>query len=175
MWKVIHSLLFMAALAAPLACANAQQPSTDEIRRLDSQIQDAKEDVLDIAADLNVLEQRLLYPAGTRLTVSLALARSGRVTLSTAELRVDGDLVAHHIYSEAELRALQKGGVQDLYTGNVTLGKHALQLRITGEHPDGAHFERTANHALTKDASPKAIDVKLDLAAHENEIRIEDR
>ena len=173
MWKVIHCLLLTAALAAPLACVNAQQPSTDEIRQLDNQIQSAKEDALDIAAELNVLEQRLLYPAGTRLTVSLALIRSGRIKLSTAEIRVNGDFVADHAYSDGELMALQKGGVQVLHTGNVPAGKHELQFRITGQHADGARFERTANHSFTKDSAPKALKVTLDLAARENEIRIE--
>ena len=173
MLKVISSLLLTSALAAPLACADVQQPSTDDIRQLDNQIQGVKEDALDIAAELNVLEQRLLYPPSTRLTVSLALARSGRIKLSKAEIRVNGDLVAHYTYREGELTALQKGGVQNLYTGNVPAGKHELQFRLMGEHANGARIERTANHAFTKDAAPKALRVTLDLAARENEIRIE--
>ena len=175
MWRVIHTLLLTAALAAPPACVHAQDSSTDDIRQLDDQIQGAKEDTLDIAAELNLLEERLLYPTGTRLTVSLALTRAGRVQLGAAEIRIDGDLVAHHLYGEGELKALQKGGVQDLYTGNVSIGRHELQLRIIGEHSDGTHFERTASHVFTKDTAAKAIDVTLDLAARENEVRISDR
>ena len=175
MWRVIHSLLLTAALAAPPACVHAQDSSTDDIRQLDDQIQGAKEDTLDIAAELNLLEQRLLYPTGTRLTVSLALPRAGRVHLRAAEIRIDDDIVANHIYSDAELKALQKGGVQNLYTGNVSIGRHELQLKIIGEHMDGAHFERKTSHVFTKDTAAKAIDITLDLAARENEVRISDR
>ena len=74
-----------------------------------------------------------------------------------------------------ELKALQKGGVQNLYTGNVSIGRHDLQLKIIGEHMDGAHFERKTSHAFTKDNTAKEIDVTLDFAARENEVRISDR
>ncbi len=58
------------ALAA-LAClahtpAYAQDASTDDMRSLDGQVQEIKSDVLSIAAELNNLEERLLYPSGTR-------------------------------------------------------------------------------------------------------------
>ena len=175
MWRVIQSLLLTAALAAPLMCVHAQDSGDDDVRQLDDQIQGAKEDALDIAAELNLLEQRLLYPTGTRLTVSLTMTRAGRVRLESAEIRIDDDIVANHVYSEGELKALQKGGVQNLYTGNITIGRHELQLTIIGEHMDGAHFERKASHVFTKHAAASALDVALDLATREGGIRIEDR
>ena len=174
MWRVIQSLLLTAALAAPPACGYAQDLD-DDVRRLDDQIQGAKEDALNIAAELNLLEQRLLYPTGTRLTVSLTVTRPGRVRLESAEIRIDDDIVANHIYSEGELKALQNGGVQNLYLGNITVGRHELQLTVIGENMDGGHFERKASHVFTKDAATSALDVALDLATREGGIRIKDR
>jgi len=82
MWRVIHSLLLTTLISVPLALVQAQSLSSDDIRNLDDQVQEIKTDVLDIVAEINRLEERLLFPSGTRLSVSLAIARQEDVTLS---------------------------------------------------------------------------------------------
>lgn len=72
-----------------------------------------------------------LYSTGIRLTLSLALARAGRVQLRVAENRIDIDLVAHHVYSEGKLKALQQGGVQNLHAENITTGR----FLVWGKNP----------------------------------------
>lgn len=176
MRRVIHSLLLTALLAAPFVSVPAQESSIDDIRSLDDEVQDVKADALDIAAELNLLEQRLLYPSGTRLTVSLGVGRNTAVQPGAVEIRIDGDLTAHHVYSVSEQEALQKGGVQTLYSGNITAGPHELTVRIIGKLANGASIEKTARHAFTKRVEAKTLDITIDYTGREDDgIRIEDR
>jgi predicted negative regulator of RcsB-dependent stress response len=158
----MQSVLLTALLTMPFASVSAQLPSADDIRRLDHEVQDVKTDALDLAAELNLLEQELLYPAATRVTVSLALGQDSDVELSAVELRIDGGLTARHVYSTRELEALQKGGVHRLYTGNVTAGPHELGVRITGKAADGTSFEKAGRHSFSKNVDAKSLAIRLD-------------
>lgn len=162
MRRVTLSLLMTALLTLPFASISAQQPSADTIRKLDDEVQDIKSDALDIVAELNLFEQQQLYPATTRATISLGLDQDRDVEIRAVEIRVDNDLVAHHAYSAAEQQALQKGGVQNLYTGNVSAGPHELDVRIMGRLADGTSFEETGSHRLSKDAGAEPLNIRLD-------------
>ena len=157
MWRAMHSVLLAALLTMPSATVCA-----DDIRKLDDEVQRVKSAALDIVADLNLLEQRLLYPAETRVTASLALGADRDVRLSTAEIRIDGDLTAQHVYTTAEQEALQQGGVQTLFTTGVMPGTHELAVRITGKYADGTSFTKTGRHALTKGAEPETLLMTID-------------
>ncbi|HET6933221.1 MAG TPA: hypothetical protein VFI72_00195, partial [Candidatus Angelobacter sp.] len=98
------------------ADANRDQ---QQMRDLDEQVQQTKSDVLSIAAELTQLEEKLLYPSGTQVAVFVALAKGDQMRLDAVRLQIDGQLVAHYIYSAKELEALRKGGVQRIYVGNV--------------------------------------------------------
>ena len=173
MWRVIQSLLLSTLLAAPVI---AQQASGDDIRRLDDQVQEVKTEALDIAAELELLEKRLLYPSETRLTVALAMDTTEGVRLGAVKIHVDGELVAQHLYSDAELEALRQGGVQNLYTGNVTLGKHELAVSVNGALASGASFEETARHEFTKDVDARTLAIKLvEPGRDSGRIRVDDR
>ena len=110
-WTVILSLLVLSG--------TARAGSKEQMQSLDEQVQEIKSDVLGIAAELARLEERLLYPSNTQVAVFVALAEGETFRLDSVQIQIDGEPVAHHIYSFKELEALQKGGVQRIYTGNV--------------------------------------------------------
>lgn len=161
MWSVIRSILLTALLTAPLASSQAQELSNDDIRSLDDQVQDAKSVALDIAAELKMLEERLLYPSGTQLSIYLSIDAQNDVQPSAVEIRINGEIAANHIYSAQEFEALQKGGVQKLYTGKVTEGSHELSVTVFGKLGNGADFAETGQHVFTKDVEPKALRIRL--------------
>src|SRR5213076_34288 len=121
----------------------AQQNDQQQLRGLDEQVQEIKSDVLGIAQELNRLEEKLLYPSGTQVSIFVALAKGDPMRLDAVRLQIDGQLVAHHIYSAKELEALRKGGVQRLYVGNVATGDHKLEVLVDGKLEDGGDFSRT--------------------------------
>ena len=108
-------------------------PDQKAMRDLDEQVQQTKSDVLSIAAELNQLEEKLLYPSGTEVAIFVALAKGDELRLDAVRLQIDGQLVAHYIYSAKELEALRKGGVQRIYVGNVATGDHQLNVLVDGK------------------------------------------
>jgi hypothetical protein len=139
----------------------AQQNDQQQMRGLDEQVQEIKSDVLSIAAELNQLEEKLLYPSGTQVAIFIALAKGDQMRLDAVRLQIDGQLVAHHIYSFKELEALRKGGVQRIYVGNVSTGDHQLEVLIDGKQEGGADFSRTERFTFRKEVKPKLVGLTL--------------
>jgi hypothetical protein len=139
----------------------AQSPSTEEMRSLDEQVQEIKTDVLGIAAELSRLEERLLYPSGTQLAVFVSIAEGETFRLDAMRINIDGELATHFIYSFKELEALQNGGVQRVYTGNVTGGTHQIEISVNGKTQGGDDFSRTDSFAFSKGVEPKLLGITL--------------
>jgi hypothetical protein len=131
------------------------------MRGLDEQVQEIKSDVLSIAQELSRLEEKLLYPSGTQVAIFVSLAPSDTMRLDAVRLQIDGQLVAHYIYSFKELDALRKGGVQRIYVGNAATGDHQLDVQVDGKSAAGADFNRTEHFSFTKDVKPKLVGLTL--------------
>lgn len=136
-------------------------PDQREMRGLDEQVQDTKSDVLSIAAELNQLEEKLLYPSGTQVAIFVALAKGNEMRLDAVRLQIDGQLVAHYIYSFKELEALRKGGVQRIYVGNVATGDHQLDVMVDGKLKSGADFNRSQHFTFRKEVKPKLVELTV--------------
>jgi hypothetical protein len=157
-----------ALYAAPLPVDNkTDRKVTDatadqqQMRGLDEQVQEVKSDVLSIGAELNQLEEKLLYPSGTQLAIFVALAKGDQMRLDAVRLEIDGQLVAHYIYSAKELEALRKGGVQRIYVGNVATGDHQLNVLVDGKLKAGADFSRTEHFTFHKEVKPKLVELTM--------------
>ena len=151
-------LSFSLALAAS---AVAQENSQQAMRSLDEQVQEIKTDVLTIASDLALLEERLLYPSNTHLAVFVELEPEQRFRLDAVRVEIDGEPVAHYIYTFKELEALQNGGVQRVYTGNVTTGTHTLTVSVNGKLPSGRDFSSSESFPFSKGVDPKLLGLSL--------------
>jgi len=148
--------------AAPVQKVNNTVPADQQrMRGLDEQVQEVKTDVLSIAAELNQLEEKLVYPSGTQVAVFVALAKGDQMRLDAVRIQIDGQLVAHYLYSAKELEALRKGGVQRIYVGNVPTGDHQLDVLVDGKLESGADFSRTGHFAFRKEVKPKLVGLTL--------------
>lgn len=138
-----------------------QQTDQQQMRGLDEQVQETKSDVLNIAQELNRLEEKLLYPSGTEVAIFIAVAKGDSMRLDAVRLQIDGHLVAHHIYSAKELEALRKGGVQRLYVGNIASGDHQVEVLVDGKLESGTDFSRTDKFTVRKEVKPKLVGFTL--------------
>jgi hypothetical protein len=150
--------LFFGVCAAPSLAADAYR---EQMRGLDEQVQEVKSDVLSIAAELNQLEEKLLYPSNTHLAVFVSLAGGETLRLDSVGIQIDGQPAAAYIYSFKELEALQKGGVQRIYTGNISTGEHQIEISVTGKLASGKEYSRTERFPFTKAVQPKLLGVTL--------------
>ena len=153
------SVCLLAWISSPLGMAHVISPAS--MKGLDEQVQEIKSDVLSIAADLTVLEERLLYPSNTHVAIFIDIADGEEFRLDSVQIEVDGNLVAHHIYSFKELEALQMGGVQRIYTGNVPTGEHKLEVTVEGKLASGKEFTETKAFTFSKDVEPELVGITL--------------
>ena len=155
------SLLVAGWLALTASAAYAQTPATAEMRSLDEQVQEIKTDVLGIASELNRLEEKLLYPSNTQLAVFVSIAEGETFRLDSMQINIDGELATHFLYSFKELEALQHGGVQRVYTGNVPTGGHQIEVSIVGKTPGGDDFNSKETFSFDKGIEPKLLGIAL--------------
>ena len=141
--------------------AYGKEVSREQVKGLDEQVQEIKGDVLSISAELTKLEEKLLYPSNTQVSVFVSLISGETFRLDSVEIQMDGKPVTHHLYTFKELEALRKGGVQRIYTGNVRTGEHDLEVSVVGKFEGGAGFRKTESFKVSKDVGPKIVEISL--------------
>jgi hypothetical protein len=156
-WTLSFSAL--CALWCSVSCADDSYRA--QMKGLDEQVQEIKSDVLSIDAELRRLEEKLLYPSNTHVALFIALAKGDSMRLDAVQLQLDGKLVAHYIYNFKELEALQKGGVQRVYTGNIPTGSHQLQVSVIGKLEGGKDYTQTESFTIDKGIEPKLLGITL--------------
>jgi len=161
MSRIIRILMLVLLTGGPVTPSGAQDISGDEMRSLDGQVQEIKSDVLSIASELSNLEERLLYPSNTQVAVFVSIAEDEAFRLDAVQIEIDGELATHHIYSFKEIEALQKGGVQRIYTGNIPTGDHQLGVTIIGKLDNGKDFNESDSFVFAKGVKPKALGITL--------------
>lgn len=135
--------------------------SKEQIKGLDEQVQEIKGDALSISAELAKLEEKLLYPSNTEVSVFVSLKTGETFRLDSVDIQMDGKPVTHHVYTLKELEALRKGGVQKIYTGNVPTGEHNLEVQVSGKTSGGSDFQKSGHFTMSKDVAPKIVEVSL--------------
>lgn len=161
--KKLRKYILLGGLLA--LCANtamaADAVSREQIKGLDEQVQDIKQDVLSISAELTQLEEKLLYPSNTQVSVFVSFDNKANFPLESLKIKIDGKEVASHIYSFKELQALRAGGVQRLYTGNVRTGTHTLDVLMISKAAGTQTLKDTATAKFTKAVKPALVEIHL--------------
>lgn len=141
-----------AAVASPAAPAQ---------KALNQQVQDIKKQAVELNRDLFALEEDLLFPANTQLAVFVSLEVGQFFDLDAVQIKIDDKIVANYLYTDRQVDALQRGGVQRLYVGNVKGGSHELVAVFTGRGPQARDYRRGATVKFDKSDQPKYIELKI--------------
>jgi len=149
-------------LAAILSfVVSAEEVSREQVKGLDEQVQGIKKDVLNLSSELARLEEKLLFPSNTQVSLFISMHEGDDFRLDSVQLKLDKKVVAQHLYSYRELEALQLGGVQRLYLGNVKTGEHELVVSYSGKAPAGGEYKRSGTYRVNKDVGPKFVEIKI--------------
>ena len=159
--RALLCILVLSLSAIAAGAGSAEEVSKQQMQSLDEQVQEIKSEVLSIAAELSRLEEKLLYPSNTQLAVFVSIDEGETMELDSVRIAIDGELVAHHIYSFKELRALHKGGVQRIYTGNLPTGEHQIDVSVAGKLSTGGDFGGAQSFTFRKEVEPKLVGVSL--------------
>lgn len=152
--KIVAALMLW-----PLLCHGEPGSSTDE--GMAEQVQDLKKQVLELNRDLFLLEEELLFPSNTQISMFVSMDIGEFFSLDSVTIKVDGKEVANHLYTERETSALIRGGVQRIYIGNLRNGEHELVAFFTGKGPHGRDYKRGANTKIDKGLGPKYVELKI--------------
>lgn len=156
---MIRGRLLALAFLCLASVALAPTPASAAGAPLPKDLQGLKGELLNLNRDISQIEKDLLFPS-TETAVVFSLEPASPLRILDAKLLIDDRDVGYHFYTDAELAALGKGGMQRLYTGNVTSGQHNLKVVVTLRGPNGEEQQRTANYSFTKGAQRKVIEVK---------------
>lgn len=150
-----------ASVPATPAPAEAAVPGTAAPQSLDHDVQDLKQQVLDLNRDLFVLQEDLLFPANTQVAVFVSIDVGAFFNLDSLKLSIDGQQVASYLYTTREAEALLQGGVQRLYVGNLKTGQHELVAVFTGKGPHERDYRRGTTLKIDKGIGAKFVELKI--------------
>ena len=140
---------------------SAAEVTQEQIKGLDEQVQDIKKDVLELTSELSRLEEKLLFPSNTQVSLFVSVSGATGFVLDSMQIKMDNKVVAQHLYTYKEIEALQSGGVQRIYTGNIKTGDHQLVASFIGRSKSGNEYQRSENFTVTKAVGPKFVEIQI--------------
>ena len=156
----VLSLLWVLLLAP--APALAQDSSEDAAAgSVALSVEELKKQVIRLNRDLFILEEDLLFPASTQFAVFLSLDTGKFLQLDAVKLKLGDNTIAAHLYTERQLRALQRGGMQRLHLGNLKTGRHQITVFVEGIGPDNRAYKQAATLEFEKGTGTAALEVRI--------------
>ena len=137
-----------------VAAESVQQPAATP------QVENLKESVLTLNRDLLILEEELLYPPSNQVAVYLSMDLGQFFNLDAVKVEIDNKLVSSELYTDKQVNALFRGGVQRLYLGNLKAGEHEISAFFTGRGPQ-QDYKRGAKLQINKSQSPLVLELKI--------------
>ena len=157
--QLLLSIVFLLSLMP--ATLQAADISKEQVKRLDEQVQDIKKDVLALSTELALLEEKLLFPSNTQVSLFVSLDGDEDFVLDSLQIKLDNKVVAQHLYTFKEVEALRAGGVQRIFTGNIKTGDHTLVASFIGRAKSDNAYQRSANFKVTKAVGPKFVEIQI--------------
>lgn len=135
--------------------------ASEEVRKISKYVQALKSEVIDLNHDLRLMEEQLLFPSSTKYTIFVSLSSGQFFTLESIKLKLDGKLVATHIYSEKQRQAMLRGGIHRMYVTNLNQGTHSATAFFTGIGPSGRDYKRAVDIEFEKGAVGKYLELAI--------------
>ncbi len=159
-WLAFASMILVAGGSLFAGRAGADDPA-QATRAVDQDVQDLKKQLIDLNRDLFKLEEEILYPSSTQVAVFLSLNVGTFFELDSVTLKLDDKEVTNYLYTEREVKALYRGGVQKLYLGNLKTGKHELVAFFSGKGPHSVDYRRGATLTFDKAIGTKYVELRI--------------
>ena len=157
--------LFLGILLSISLNVHAQQDDNKKLQAANStvaeQLQQLRKEVVSLNRDLFVLEEDLLFPSSTQLVVYLSMDVGAYFNLDAVEVRINDKVVTYHLYTEKQIQALFKGGVQKLHIDNLAQGEHQLSAFFIGKGPQDREYKRATSFTFTKTAEAKSLELSI--------------
>ncbi|WP_412972169.1 hypothetical protein [Glaciecola sp. MF2-115] len=171
---LLSTLLIATALWT--SSAKAQEPATEtqtpvlaDVKKespvpdsdLAAEMETLKQALVNLNRDLFILEEDLLFPSSTQVAVYLSMDVGEYFKLDSVELKIDGKLATHYLYTDRQVNALYKGGVQRLFVGNVNQGTREISAFFIGTGPENRPYKRAVTLEFDKDDEAATVELKI--------------
>ena len=158
-----RAVIFIMCMFSGIGAAWSSDEQLQQLRQLDENIQQIKKSVLQFEQDLNSFKQTSLYPATQQFRLFLTMEVYD-FDLSAIQVSSNGQQLAEHSYTAREVYALRKGGVQELFLGNISPGVHSLKARFLGRFADSPEtpYEKTVEVSFRKDGEAQWLELRID-------------
>jgi len=145
----------------------AQEPEVNtDTSELANRTEDIKKQVVELNRDLFILEEDLLHPASTRLSVYVSMDYGTFFTLESVRIQLDGKPVSAFLYTDKDVSALKRGAIQPLFKGSIATGKHELVAIFTGMGPRKKPYKRAISLDFDKKTGEKAFEIQVVDSSH---------
>ncbi|WP_353538931.1 hypothetical protein [Colwellia sp. KU-HH00111] len=124
-------------------------------------IEQLKSQVLQLNRELFILEEDLLFPASTQIAIFVSVDIGRFFKLDSVEIKINEQDVAGFLYTDRQRIALEQGGIQKLYLGNLKTGTHQLTAIFIGSDSEGRAIKRAITHNFEKLDDSVMIELKL--------------
>ena len=81
--------------------------------------------------------------------------------LDSVELSIDGKSKTHYLYTERQVDAIYRGGVQRLFVDNVSQGSHKITAVFIGIGPEKREYKRAVSLTFEKGEDPVAVELLI--------------
>jgi hypothetical protein len=156
MRSILNSLIFCLAVMVTLDTYGNSEPLDGSAKKAE---QSLEAELLQLNARLQLLEEDLLYPASSRVAIYLSMDLGELFALDAVTLKLNGKDVTHHLYTERQVNALYKGGVQKLYVGNAKQGMNRLTAFFTGKGPHDRDYKRATTLEFEQSFEPVFVEL----------------
>jgi hypothetical protein len=157
-----RTALIAGIVTASLALASLPLVASEaEPKPLDTEMEDVKKALLKLKRDLVILEEDLLFPASSQVSVFLSMDLGEFFQLDSVVLNLNGKEVASHLYTDKQIDALYRGGVQKVFVGNVKQGENILTAFFTGRGPSGRDYRRATTVEFEKSFEPTFVELAI--------------
>lgn len=163
--KAAGWLTFALLTALPGISLAADAELQERAQKLDQAIQDFKKEVLDFNVEAQQVEDDILYPPHSRVTVYLSVKVPGLV-LKTASVSVDNGPPQTVNYGERDAKALlAERRAQRLLRANLAPGAHRIRLTYSGQFadakPDAPPVSGSYEAVFDKDHQPADLEFSI--------------
>lgn len=156
-------LIYSLSICSVLSAEVTENKDNSEIA---NQTETIKKQVVELNRDLFLLEEDLLHPASTRLSVYVSMDYGTFFNLESVRLQLDGKPVTAFLYTDKDVNALKKGAIQPLYLGSIATGQHELVAIFTGQGPKNKDYKRAVSLDFEKKTGEKAYEIQVVDSSH---------
>ncbi len=156
--------LALAAFGVPGRLALADEATMAPVAATaapDEPMQAVEAELANLERDLAILEEDLLYPPSSRVAVYLSLDVGELFALDEVEVKLNGETVAHHLYTSRQVNALARGGVQRLFVGNAKQGSNEITAFFLGRGTEGRELRRGTTATFDKGFEPLFVELQI--------------